>query len=399
MSGKYTTLSLFSGAMGLDLGVGSTERFHLLACIEKNHACCETIRHNLKAGRLNKDLKVFEGDIAALPPEKVLDELGMEPGELDLLVGGPPCQAFSTAGKRKSLQDPRGTLIWQFLRYVEVLKPKFFLMENVRGLLSAALRPRPRSKRPDKGGPPLEWDENPGSVVKAFVEDLLRISGGAYRLDCFDVNSVNYGAPQSRGRVLLIGNRFKDLVDLPKPTHGPNVLPWLTLGDAIGDLKEDAPVVLDFSPRKKKYLSMVPEGLNWRSLPEAIQKESMGRAWFAKGGRTGWWRRLDFGLPCPTLLTMPNHASTSLCHPTETRALSLREYARIQEFPDSWEFKGTVSQRYAQIGNAVPVRLGQVSGGVIAEHLDTLKLRRWRPYEKTGIDYRLIKINPTVKTR
>src|SRR5262249_24560479 len=111
---------------------------------------------------------------------------------------------------------------------------------------------------------------------------------------------------------------------------------------------------------------------NWRSLPEAVAKESMGKAFFAKGGRSGWWRRLTFDLPCPTIVTMPNHAGTSLCHPTETRALTLRECARVQEFPDEWEFCGTASEQYAQVGNAVPVRLGEVCGGLLAGELDDL---------------------------
>ena len=109
-------------------------------------------------------------------------------------------------------------------------------------------------------------------------------------------------------------------------------------------------MVLDFSPRKKKYLAMVPPGGNWRSLPVAIQKESMGKAWHAKGGRSGWWRRLNFDLPSPTLVTMPNHAGTALCHPTLLRALTLKEYALIQEFPEGWEFCGTPAEQYAQVG-------------------------------------------------
>ena len=128
---------------------------------------------------------------------------------------------------------------------------------------------------------------------------------------------------------------------------------------------------MDFSPRKKKFLSLVPPGSNWRSLPVEVQQESMGRAWHAKGGRSGWWRRLNFDLPCPTLVTMPNHAGTSLCHPTETRALTLREYVLVQELPPDWEFRGTPSEQYAQAGNAVPVRLGKVAGNVIVAHLGT----------------------------
>ena len=151
---KYKAISLFSGAMGLDLGIESTGRFEIMACVEKEPAFCETIRANQRAGRLSKNLKVFEGDITGMDPADVLAACHIKPGELDVLLGGPPCQAFSTAGRRQATQDPRGTLLWQFLRFVEYMQPKFFLMENVRGLLSAALRHRPIFQPPEKGGPP-----------------------------------------------------------------------------------------------------------------------------------------------------------------------------------------------------------------------------------------------------
>jgi DNA (cytosine-5)-methyltransferase 1 len=412
---KYRVVSLFSGGMGLDLGLESTGRFQILACIEKDSACCETIRQNQRAGRLDKDLKVFEKDIVDVNPDEVLSEIGLKSGELDLIIGGPPCQSFSTAGKRGTVQDPRGTLLWQYLRFVEVMKPKFFLMENVRGLLSAAIRHRPIAERPDKGGCPLSHDEEPGSVVRLFANDLQNIQGIPYHMDCFEVNAVNYGAPQIRERVIFIGNRYNAIVNFPEPTHGiphekediqfslvdssTTLQPWATLRDAIGNLKEDNPVVMDFSPRKKYYLDMVPEGSNWRSLPVEIQKESMGRAWYAKGGRSGWWRRLTFDLPCPTLVTMPNHASTSLCHPIETRALSVREYARIQEFPDDWELVGKIFDQYTQVGNAVPTRLGKVAGNTIAQELDNLKERNWSPCEEMPKVYRIIYIQSHIRTR
>lgn len=418
----YSVISLFSGGMGLDIGLEQTKRYRLLACVEKEHAFCETIRANRRAGRLPKDLKVYEGDICNVDPLAVMDAAGIKPGQLDLLVGGPPCQSFSTAGKRGTVQDPRGTLLWQYLRFVEVLRPRFFLMENVRGLLSAGIRHRPIADRPEKGGPLLDRDEQPGSVVRFFADDLQNIGDGPYHMDCFEVNAVNYGAPQLRERALFIGNRYNAVVDFPNPTHGGGVegnthadepmlfengaersghdlAPWRTLRDAIGDLRESSPVVMDFSPRKKKYLALVPAGSNWRSLPLEIQKESMGKAWFAKGGRSGWWRRLSFDLPCPTLVTMPNHAGTSLCHPTEVRALTLREYARIQEFPDDWILAGKPAEQYAQVGNAVPTRLGRLAGEVIAIHLDVLHARRWQPYRSKPDSYRIIYVQSHVRTR
>ena len=411
-SQPYRVLSLFSGGMGLDLGLEATGRFKTIACIEKEPAFCETIRRNLEAGRLPPDLRVLQADLSQLDPASTLERLGIDPDSIDVIVGGPPCQSFSTAGRRGTTQDPRGTLLWDFLRFVSYVEPKFFLMENVRGLISAALKHRPIAERPEKGGVPLSEEEQPGSVVRLFARDLAEVDGG-YHLDIFEVNAVNYGAPQLRERALFIGNKYGRLVDFPAPTHGPvesgesqaslfdspSLKPWRTLGDALAGLKDPDPQIMDFSPRKKSFLAMVPEGSNWRSLPEEIQKESMGRAWYAKGGRSGWWRRLTFDLPCPTLVTMPNHASTALCHPVETRALSIREYARIQEFPDDWEFSGTLMQQYAQLGNAVPTRLGQVAGEVIAKALDRIIEDGYTACHSRSFEPRIIYLQSHVRTR
>ena len=399
--------------MGLDLGLEATNKYNLLACIELNKAACDTIRLNRDEENLNKDVRVYEGSIADLDPKQILKELEIKPGELDVLIGGPPCQSFSTAGKRKSVEDPRGTLLWQYLKFVEVIKPKVFLMENVRGLISAALKHRPIAERPEKGGKPLDANEEKGSVVKLFADDLQRIKGAKYNLDIFEVNSVNYGAPQIRERVLFIGNRYGHQIDFLQPTHGkPNnqneviqgdlfgskkLKPWKTLRDAIGNLNETNPELLNFSPRKLEVLSMVPEGGNWRSLPTEVQMDTMGKAFFAKGGRSGWWRRLTFDLPCPTIVTMPNHASTSLCHPTETRVLSVKEYARVQGFPDNWLFSGKVSEKYKQIGNAVPIKLGEVAGNIIADFLDSNPVNIKR--SPNVPNYRLVYIQSHVRTR
>ena len=413
---KFKAISIFSGAMGLDIGLENTDRIEVVACVEIEPSFCDTIRANQKAGRLGPNLKVFQGDIADINPKDVLKACGLKPGQVDVLIGGPPCQSFSTAGRRRTTQDPRGTMLWQFLRYVDAMQPRFFIMENVRGLLSAALNHRHIADRPEKGGVALEQDEEAGSVVRLFAEDLQNLSDRRYHMDCFEVNAVNYGAPQLRERVLFIGNRFNAVVNFPDPTHGPPktgtndqsllfeemeqaLHPWKSLGDAIGHLNDPGEVIMDFSPRKKGFLSKVPPGSNWRSLPVELQQESMGRAWHAKGGRSGWWRRLSFDLPCPTLVTMPNHASTALCHPTEIRALTLIEYSLIQEFPEDWEFCGTPTQQYAQVGNAVPVRLGEVAGEVIVAALDKLRKRGWNAYSEIPGAYRVVYIQSHVRTR
>ena len=411
---KYRMVSLFSGAMGLDIGIESVGGFQLLAAIEKESVFRQTIEANIAAGRVGSSETVLLGDINDVVPSELRERLGLARGELDLLVGGPPCQAFSTAGRRRTVLDPRGTLLWRYLDFVAEFRPKVFLMENVRGLVSAALRHRAIAKRPERGGEPLDEDETPGSVLRQFHRDLLEATDGAYRLDGFEVNSVNYGSPQIRERLLIFGNRLGRAIEFPEPTHAspeevsggrqpalfdpPSLSRWATLQDAIGNLHEDEPELLNFSPRKLGFLKQVPPGSNWRSLPESVQRESMGRAFHAKGGRSGWWRRLTFDLPCPTLITMPNHASTSLCHPTETRVLSVREYARIQEFPDNWEICGTTAEKYRQIGNAVPVRLGRVAGTTVREVLQD-------DVQKSGLvngqnqKFRLVYLKSHIRTR
>lgn len=281
-SRRLKAVSLFSGAGGLDAGLDRTGAFDLLACLEFEPQFCDTLRANRDAGLFgNPDTQVIEADLSKYDPHTLMDLLGLAPGDLDVLVGGPPCQAFSTAGRRGTMSDPRGMLIFDFLRFVDAFRPRFFIMENVRGLLSAGVKHRPIANRPEKGGAPLTFEERPGSVVDMWVEDLAAIGDGAYRADAFEVNAVNYGAPQLRERVLFIGSREGHLIDFPQPTHGPtdeapNRLPFANLGDVLEGFTEESPVSMDFSPRKKKYLSMIPEGGNWRMLPPEVAEESMG---------------------------------------------------------------------------------------------------------------------------
>jgi DNA (cytosine-5)-methyltransferase 1 len=382
------------------------QEFDLLACLELSPTFCNTLERNRDAGLFaSKKTEIIQADLSSYDPYELLDRLGLKPGELDVLVGGPPCQSFSTAGRRQTVNDPRGTLVWSFLRFVEVLRPKVFVMENVRGLLSAALHHRPIADRPNRGGLPLSDDEQPGSVVEAWAEDLGKLNNGEYRVDCFEVNAVNYGAPQLRERVLFVGNRLGQVIDFPAPTHAAMdietgspkgaLLPHRTLGDALKGYKESRHVLMDFSPRKKRYLSLVPPGGNWRSLPDDIARKSMGKAYNAKGGRSGWWRRLSWDLPCPTIVTLPNHSSTSMCHPGEVRVLSVGECARIQGFPDGWDFAGTPQEQMTQVGNAVPVRLGEIAGDVVKKALKTGEVSR---DEEVPV-LRRVYINSHVRTR
>jgi len=156
--------------------------------------------------------------------------------------------------------------------------------------------------------------------------------------------------------------------------------------------------MMNFSPRKLKYLAMVPPGGNWRNLPEDVQKESMGKSWYLKGGRSAYWRKLTLEFPSPTVVTMPNHAGTSMCHPTELRALTVGEMAAVQEFPREWTFVGSPTDKCRQIGNAVPPRLGEVAGRVLQRLLqasETVPPLNGKP-TTSG---RIIHVRPHVRTR
>lgn len=358
---KRRFVSLFSGGMGLDLGL-ERAGFKPLLCNEIDRMAVETIK-------LNKPkLPVLGCSVEEITGEQVREISGLGDAPLDMLAGGPPCQSFSVYGNRKGIHDGRGRMLFEYLRLVGELRPKVFIMENVRGLHSMPLIPD-KLLAEVKGAKP--WMAEKGSLVRELIGEFEKIG---YRVDGFLVNSVNYGAPQIRERLVLIGNRFNLVADFPKPTHSnrpaDGLPPFKTLRDAIGNgFRDSDPNLMNFSPRKLKYLEMVPPGGNWRSLPVDVQKESMGKSWYLKGGRSATWRRLSWDYPSPTVVTMPNHASTSMCHPDDVRALTVGECAAIQEFPEVWRFSGRTSDKYKQIGNAVPLKLGEVAGRCASELL------------------------------
>jgi DNA (cytosine-5)-methyltransferase 1 len=344
--------------MGLEIGLEHTGLFKTIACVEIEPRFCETIRINRDAGRIGTpDILIIEKDIRTLNPKELLRQLGVEVGSLELLTGGPPCQAFSVFGRRRGLQDPRGQLVFEFIRFVREMQPRVFLMENVRGLMSMR----------------IDDSKSKGSLFQLIQEEFGK---AGYQTDTFLVNSANYGAPQIRERVIVIGNRFNVLADFPKPTHSnrhsDRLKPFATLGDAIRDRPDPDPTIMDFSPRKKRYLAKVPPGGNWRSLPVDTQKESMGKSFYLSGGRSAYWRKLTYDYPCPTVVTMPNHAGTCLCHPEELRPLTVGECSLVQGFPRDWKFAGSPSEKYAQVGNAVPSVLGEVSGKAVASLLERI---------------------------
>ena len=357
-------ISLFSGAMGLDLGLEGAG-LQVAVALECSPCPVATIRHN------RPQLPVIDKVIEDVPTNEILDEAQLAPREAFAVVGGPSCQVFSTAGQRKSLADPRSTMFRHFVRVIQDTQPEFFVMENVRGLLSAAVRHRPLNQR-GPGNPPLEADEQLGSafrVVAATLRDL-----GYYCL--FDVlNAADYGVPQIRQRLVIIGSRDGRKLEMPQPTHhvdGANGLPeWRTLGQSLQDLVEDDPDYYHFCPAKEKYLKLIPEGGNWRQLPDELKSAALGRAFHSWGGRSGFFRRLSRERPSPALTTRPDSKATTLCHPTELRPLTVGEYARIQQFPDDWIFQGSVRKKYEQVGNAVPVGLGAAIGEALVTATST----------------------------
>lgn len=351
-------ISLFSGAMGLDLGL-QRAGFRIAVAVECNAFAAATIRSN------RPDIPLIDRRIEDITTAEILDAAGLRPGEPVMVVGGPSCQVFSTAGSRGSLGDPRGELFEHFARVVRESRPRYFVMENVRGLISAAARHRPLKER-GPGYPPLAADEELGSAFRVVANRLRALD---YYTVFGVLNSADFGSPQTRHRLLFLGSRDGEPLRMPQPTHdrdgASGLAPWRTLRDAAGDLQESSPEFYTFCPGKVKYLAKVPEGGNWRDLPKHLQSVALGRAYDSWGGRSGFFRRLAWDRPSPALTTRPDSKATSLCHPTELRPLSVREYARVQEFPDDWEFAGPVRKKYEQVGNAVPLSLGEAAGRAV----------------------------------
>ena len=364
----FPVISLFSGAMGLDLGLEKAG-FTISVAVECDKYALETIRYN------RPDLPVISRRIEDVSTKEILDAAGLEPGDPVVVIGGPSCQTFSTAGQRASLDDPRGTMFEQFIRIVREVQARFFVMENVRGLLSAAVKHRPLCSR-GVGFPPLLPEEELGSAFRIILKELRKLD---YYVIFDLLNAADYGVPQRRERLIFIGSRNSEYICMPQPTHsklGEDGLPhWRTLSEAISRLNEQDPEYYRFRPAQEKYLKLVPEGGNWRDLPADLQKEAIGSAYKSWGGRSGFLRRLSWDKPSPALTTRPDGKATTLCHPAQLRPLTVREYALIQQFPDDWELCGPVRKKYEQIGNAVPLGLGEAIGQSILKAMESDKKR------------------------
>ena len=335
----YSCVELFAGAGGLALGLEQAG-FNSKGLVELDKYACQTLRKN------RPYWNVIEKDIVQVVEEGITNYIDISVGELDLLSGGYPCQAFSYAGKKMGLSDARGTMFYYYSQALEQLKPKMFLAENVRGLVN------------HDGGRTLAL------MIKVFSEI-------GYKVKWHVLRALDYDVAQKRERIAIVGIR-NDLVEkynlsyaFPKP-YGYE----LTLRDILKDVpKSDG---IKYPESKKKVLELVPPGGYWRDLPDDVAKAFMGKSYYSGGGRTGMARRMSWDEPCLTLTCSPAQKQTERCHPDETRPFTVREYARIQSFPDAWVFDCSTSNAYRQIGNAVPVNMAKAIGLSIVNVLNQL---------------------------
>jgi len=334
---NFSSVELFAGAGGLALGV-ERAGFEHLGLIELDMDASATLQKN------RPNWRVIHNDIAnisCLDLEKYFD---IKAGDLDLLSGGAPCQSFSYAGNRLGLDDARGTLFYHYAIFLEKLQPKMFLFENVKGLLS----------------------HDKGRTYKTIC-DIFEETG--YTIQKRVLNAWDYGVAQKRERLITIGIR-NDLdrtihFEFPRPHEYKPVLKDILLDCP----KEEG---TPYSEYKRKIFELVPPGGYWRDISPEIAKEYMKSCWDMGGGRTGILRRLSLKEPSLTVLTSPSQKQTDRCHPLEARPFTVRENARCQSFPDDWEFLGSTSSKYKQVGNAVPVNLAYEIALKIKEGLECL---------------------------
>ena len=365
-------ISLFSGAMGLDIGL---EKAGLNVVIGQDFdaSCVKTMRAN--------GYKVLEGDIRGITPQDLLAMTSLSVGEPFLVCGGPPCQPFSTAGKRLGINDPRGSLFMDFIRMINYIRPRFFIMENVKGIISSPLKHVSVAER-DENDP----EQRLGTVLDVILAEFEKLG---YKTIYGLLDAVNYGVPQFRERFVLIGSRDNENIFLPVPTHfhmhQNKEYQWQTVRSAIEDLEGENGECASFSRERLMFLKMVPEGGNWKDLPKDIIPIAMGGAYKSGGGKVGFYRRLSYDQPSPTVVTSPVQKATMMCHPTQDRPLSVKEYARIQQFPDNWIFTGTTASKYRQIGNAVPIGLAEAIGMAVLSVANSAAIVETKRFRGTNV--------------
>ncbi len=331
---EFKVLELFAGTGGLAVGLEKAG----IKCVALNEIdkwACQTLREN------RPKWNVFEGDVKSF-------DFTAYNNQVDIVTGGFPCQAFSYAGKKLGLQDARGTLFYEFARVVKEVNPLICIGENVKGLLS----------------------HEKGKTIEGMISILDEIGYNVMPVQV--LKAINYKVPQKRERVILVGVR-KDIdlkYEYPTPHNKIyNLVDALKKGE-LYDSNVPKSEGSKYPEHKKKVLDLVPQKGYWRNLPLDVQKKYMGKSFYLGGGKTGIARRIGWDEPSLTLTCSPAQKQTERCHPEETRPFTVREYARIQTFPDNWKFMGSISQQYKQIGNAVPCNLGQEIGYSIIKFLN-----------------------------
>lgn len=361
-----TALSLFSGAGGLDIGVMQSG-FDILACIEIDPHCSDTLRDAVTRERRNT--RVIEDDIRAVDPENLMRDLSLEPEELDLLCGGSPCQSFSQIGKRGCLDDERGMLLFEFIRFAEVFRPKAIMIEQVKGLLNA----------PDQDG-------KSGGVYTLLTAKLKALG---YESHMRIIKAAQYGVPQMRERVFIVSMRDGLCFEFPEPTHGDPkkqaqalfpLLPYATAGKALEGLGKPMPnggyqpndSHMDVTPiGDRRRIHGVPEGSH---LAKELHLPAEQRCNLTKKDTTKF-RRLHRNEPTNTL-----RCGEIFFHPTEDRYLTPREYMRLHGYLDSYLLKGPIRGRsgrvryldqHRQVANSVPPPVAHIMAEAISKALDT----------------------------
>jgi len=324
---KYTFIEVCAGGGGLSSGLIKSGFIPVLLN-DNNNDCCKTLKRN------HPDANIICSSMDKIDYSKYIDKV-------DLLTGGVPCQSFSQAGLRKGLEDPRGDLMLKFIDILNLIKPKIFMIENVKGLLT----------------------HNNGDTIKKIINILNKNNLYNITYKCLDASK--YDVPQKRERVFIIGllKSINHSFEFPKESIQKKILK---------DVLYNVPISngATYNQEKQKLFKMIPQGGCWINLPENLQKEYLGNSYNSGGGKRGILYRLSMEKPSLTLLCTPSQKQTERCHPLEERPLTIREYARIQTFDDNYEFIGSINSQYKQIGNAVPVELSRHIGKELIKLLE-----------------------------
>lgn len=328
----FKVIELFSGCGGMALGFENAGlRGEML--VEIDRKACATLRQNWPRK------KIVEGDVGEVDFSAYRDQI-------DIVAGGFPCQAFSYAGQGRGFADTRGTLFFEFARCLQEVRPKIAIGENVRGLMK----------------------HDDGRTLEIMLGTLRELG---YTPHVHILRAQFLDVAQKRERLIIMGVR--DDLDLTPLFPAENDY-TMTLREVLRGVSKSAGQ--DYSAAKSKVMQRIPEGGNWHALNDQQQRDYMGASYFLGGGRTGMARRLAWDEPSLTLTCSPAQKQTERCHPEETRPLTTREYARVQSFPDAWEFAGSTSSIYRQIGNAVPVNLAYHLGRCLVAMLDPEEPRK-----------------------